>query len=97
MNFDLPGSLLPLLMILIAIFVVAILAGFAIRGQRARQQREASERGIRTLLSCRLCGGALEPCSLSTYRSTIVLRRGGRAEVIGAVRCRDCGHIDLFS
>ncbi len=81
----------------IVIFIIAIIAGLAVRGQRSRQQREAAERGMMTLLTCWLCGRVLEAATLWTYRSHLALRRGGRAEAVGAVRCVDCGHIDLFS
>lgn len=94
---DLPFVLLPFIFVLIGLVVVLIVT-FTFRQER-RLQKEAAERGLRALPRCPVCGGQTETGDLYSRNSYAYRFRSSdrRTYPIGAVRCTQCGHVDLFA
>lgn len=95
------GADLPILLpVGIALFglIVALVVSVGVYRERGLQ-KVAAARGQMALPRCPVCGGQTEP-GIFQYRKNPFpyrIRSVSRSYPIGAVRCTQCGHVDLFA
>lgn len=79
------------------IVLVAVPFALWFNQQRRSEHITVANKGAMTLQSCPLCGGQVEAGEILTQGRWLHFKGSQSSYPIGAVRCRKCGHLELFT